>query len=214
MLESKLEAKIQKYSSLAQKINADFLCDEENPLLESSDEKELSSDIERDLNDLADCITNMRNCASGTTTPANHQEVLIKRYHEIHFDYSAEFRNTSTAVNRKRESMELFASSKKVGEGKEQDSSVAKLMKERSSIAASMKSINDVISQAFETRNSLGSQRATLTGANSGLTGLGANIPSFNRLIDGIQRKKYKESLIVALFVGVLISLTLWWILR
>ena len=89
LLESKLEAKIQKYSSLAQKINADFLCDEENPLIESSDEQELSLDIERDLNELAECITNMRNCSAGTTTPANHQEVLIKRYHEIHFDYSA-----------------------------------------------------------------------------------------------------------------------------
>ena len=49
-----------------------------------------------------------------------------------------------TAVNRKRESMELFKSSKKLG-ADEQDSSFAKLMKERSTIAASMKSINDVI---------------------------------------------------------------------
>ena len=150
VLESRLESKIQSYSSLAQKINADFLCDEENPLIESSDEQELATDIERDLNDLADCITNMRNCSSGSssTTPANHQEVLIKRYHEIHFDYSAEFRNTSTAVNRKRESMELFASTKKVASEGKEDSSVAKLLKERSSIAASMKSINDVIRYA------------------------------------------------------------------
>lgn len=96
----------------------------------------------------------------------------------------------------------------------EQDSSVAKLLKERSSIAASMKSINDVISQAFETRTSLGNQRSSLAGAASGLQGLGANIPSFNRLIDGIQRKKYKESLIVALVVGILICFTLWWLLR
>ena len=147
VLESRLESKIQSYSSLAQKINADFLCDEENPLIESSDEQELATDIERDLNDLAECITNMRNCSSGSSsaTPANHQEVLIKRYHEIHFDYSAEFRNTSTAVNRKRESMELFASTKKVASEGKEDSSVAKLLKERSSIAASMKSINDVI---------------------------------------------------------------------
>lgn len=96
LLESRLETKIQKYSSLAQKINADFLCDEENPLVESNDEQELSSDIERDLNELSDCITSMRNCSSSaSSTPANHQEVLIKRYNEIHFDYSAEFRNTS-----------------------------------------------------------------------------------------------------------------------
>ena len=69
-------------------------------------------------------------------------------------------------------------------------------------------------SQAFETRNTLGSQRSSLAGANSGLAGIASNIPSFGRLIDGIQRKKYKESLVVALFVAVLICFTLWWLLR
>lgn len=185
----------------------------------------------------------MRNCSSGSSsTPVNHQEVLIKRYHEIHFDYNAEFRNTSTAVSRKRESMNLFKGSNKRGSEKEQDHAVQKLLKERNSIAASMRSINDVIrwicftnlwnqvsiklnaiiflitfhnfSQAFETRNTLGSQRSSLTGANSGLAGIASNIPSFGRLIDGIQRKKYKESLAVALFVAVLICFTLWWLLR
>ena len=39
VLEARLENKIQRYSVLAQKINADLLCDEENPLVESNDEK-------------------------------------------------------------------------------------------------------------------------------------------------------------------------------
>jgi iron-sulfur cluster repair protein YtfE (RIC family) len=92
-LESKLESKIQKYSAMAQKINADFLCDEEIPFVESKDEQALSLDIEKDLNELEDCINSMRACSFGSGS--NHQEVLIKRYHEIHYDYSAEFRNTS-----------------------------------------------------------------------------------------------------------------------
>ena len=76
----------------------------------------------------------------------NHQEVLVKRYHEIHFDYSTEFKNTSSTVQRKRESVELFMNSSSWKDnGGEQDSSMAKLLRERNSIAASMKSINDVI---------------------------------------------------------------------
>ena len=39
ILEARLENRIQRYSALAQKINADLLCDEENPLIESNDEK-------------------------------------------------------------------------------------------------------------------------------------------------------------------------------
>eukprot|EP01041_Mallomonas_annulata_P004096 gene4096-8144_t len=210
VLEARLEAKVQKYSSLAQRINADFLCDEENPLMESKEEQELASDIDHDLNELSDCIVCMRENNASSTNPAHHQEVLIKRYQEIHFDYNAEFKNTSAAVHRKRESMELFQSSKKMHENQE-DSSVAKLLRERNTIAASMKSINDVISQAFHTRDTLNSQRSTLTGSAGGLTGLAANIPTFNRLIDGVQRKKYRESLVVALFVGCILCFSIWW---
>ena len=67
--------------------------------------------------------------------------------------------------------MELFNSSK-LNRGDDQDSAVAKLLRERSSIAASMRSINEVIAQAFETRSTLSNQRGTLSGANSGLSGL------------------------------------------
>lgn len=74
-------------------------------------------------------------------------------------------------VQRKRESMELFNSSKNL-RGEEQDSSVAKLLRERNTIAASMRSINEVINQAFETRNTLTAQRSTLAGANTGLGGI------------------------------------------
>ena len=48
-------------------------------------------------------------------------------------------------MQRKRESMELMQSSKNLHNKDDQDSSVSKLLKEKSSIAASMKSINDVI---------------------------------------------------------------------
>jgi hypothetical protein len=86
----------------------------------------------------------MRESSSSSSTTSNHKDVLIKRYQEIHFDYSSEFKNTSSTVQRKRESMELFQSSKNLHVD-EQDSSVAKLLRERSSIAQSMKSINEVI---------------------------------------------------------------------
>jgi len=217
-LEARLESKVQRFSQLAQRINADF--DEEAPLVESKEEASLSSEIERDLNELSDCINNMRgqgaagggsgSSSSSSSSSIGNHEVLIKRYHEIHFDYSTEFKNTSATVQRKRESMELFQSSKKLHMN-EEDSSVAKLLRERSSIAASMKSINDVIAQAWDTKNALLGQRSTMQGSASGLSGLAANVPTFNRMIDGIQRKKLRESLIVAIVVGLLLCITIWW---
>lgn len=209
-LEARLETKIQRYASLAQKINADFLCDEENPLLENKEEQELGTDIERDLSELSECIDAMRHCnQSSSHSLAHNQDVLIKRYQEIHFDYSSEFKTTLAAVNRKRESMELFQSSKKM-HAEEHDSSVAKLLRERSSIAASLKSVNDIISEAFDTRSSLSSQRGSLTGASGSLSGLSARMPTFNSLIDGIQRKKFRESMIIGIIISLLLCFSLW----
>jgi len=209
-LEARLENRVQSYSSLAQQINADLTCDEENPLMGSGEEQTLSSEIENDLAELSTCINSMRTAAQECSSGA-HEDVLVRRYHEIHFDYSTEFKNTSASVHRKRESMDLFASSKKL-QGNDGDSSVDKLLRERSSIAASMRSINDVISQAFDAKNSLLGQRSTLGGANSSLGSITANVPSFNRLIEGISRKKLKETIIVAVFCGVLLCFTIWWL--
>eukprot|EP01039_Chlorochromonas_danica_P005109 gene5109-5615_t len=208
-LESRLEKKVQSYSSIAQRINANFLYDEENPLVESNDEQSLAVEIEHDLAELYECIQKMRQVSGGSLT--SQQEVLIKRYYEIHFDYSTEFKNTSATVQRKRESMELMQSSRSL-RGEQSDSSVAKLLKEKLSIAASMRSINEVISQAFETKNTLSNQRGSLTNSSGGLGSLSNSMPAIGKLIDGIQKKKFRESLVVALVVAVLLCFTVWWI--
>ena len=51
---------------------------------------------------LSECIAGMRHCsrtgsssASGGEMSEHRQDALIKRYQEIHFDYSTEFKNTS-----------------------------------------------------------------------------------------------------------------------
>jgi hypothetical protein len=217
VLESRLEQRVQAYSSLAQRINADLICDEENPLIGGGEERALATDIENDLAELLECINNMRT-ASNEASAGSNEDILVRRHHEIHFDYSTEFKNISATVHRKRESMDLFASSKKLstatgaGAGAGGDSSVDMLLRERSSIAASMRSINEVIAQAFDAKSGLLGQRGALGGASLGLAGIANNVPSFNRLIDGITRKKLKETLIVALFCGVLLCFTIWWV--
>jgi Golgi SNAP receptor complex protein 1 len=112
-------------------------------------------------------------------------------------------------VQRKRESMELMQSSRSL-RSDNPDSSVAKLLREKLSIAASMRSINEVISQAFEAKSTLSSQRTSLSNSTGGLSTLGSSMPGIGRLIDGIQKKKFRESLVVALVVAVLLCFTVW----
>lgn len=37
-----------------------------------------------------------------------------------------------------------------------------------------------------------------------------ANVPGFGRLIDGIQRKKSRETMVIAVVVGILLCITIW----
>jgi hypothetical protein len=68
--------------------------------------------------------------------------------------------------------------------------------------------------QANEAKNALLGQRSSLSSAAGGLGTLVANVPSLNRLIEGIQKKKHREKAIIAVVIGLLICFSLWWILR
>ena len=37
-----------------------------------------------------------------------------------------------------------------------------------------------------------------------------ANVPSFARLIDGIQKKKSRESMVLSVVIGILLCITIW----
>ena len=115
-----LQASIQKYSTISQKINADYLCDEENALLESKEEQEMSSIIENDLKkvclsyflcvvidniniivwielhiQLSEAIDILRSLRTSTPNRASqNQDALIKRFYEIHQEFRNEYRNS------------------------------------------------------------------------------------------------------------------------
>ena len=74
-------------------------------------------------------------------------------------------------VRQKRESSNLFSGASRNGT-RGDDNLMSKLLREKGSLNTSLQSINEVINQAFDTKNSLLSQRNILQGSASGLTGL------------------------------------------
>lgn len=107
------QTRIDEYSALAQKLNADFLCDEENPLIENREDESLAKSIEIDLNEvccilwiygmiifvqLASCISSMKE--ESVTSSSRMNEELIKRYHEIYCDFNNEFKTIAVRLSR------------------------------------------------------------------------------------------------------------------
>ena len=206
-LEASLEVKIQSLSILSHKINADFWADEESAMTRT-DEDKVSKEIERLLIDLNECISSMKESEDSV---GSLQDNLIKRYDEIYFDYKTEFQNASAALRRKRESMALFEGAENNRDGDGEDSATALLLAERNTIANSMRSIGDVIGEATEAKVFLKNQRGLLDGGFSQLSGLNTRLPTFDQVIDGIQKKKFRDQAIIACIIGLCLIFIIWW---
>jgi hypothetical protein len=212
VLEARLEQRVQAYSSYCGKIDAASYNDKdiEGGMCSSHEEQALVRDVDMDLTEMTECIDTMRSYAEDH----NQQEVL-KRFHEVHFDYSSEYRKSTTIIHSKRESAQLFRGASTVntaaGAASGEDSAVNRLLRERSGIANSMRGVNEAISQAFDAKGHLLGQRGMIGTSSLSLGRLARSIPGFGKLVDGLSRKKFRENAVVAAFCGVLLCFTIWW---
>lgn len=213
ILEVRLEQRVQAYSTHCARLDeANYsVKDIEGGLRVGIEEQTLARDVEMDLNEMTECIDAMRAQCSG-----HNQQEVFKRFHEVHFDYSSEYRKSSSLINNKRQRAELFGTSNGeqsvIGSASSgEDSAVNRLLRERSGIANSMRSVNEVIAQAFDAKGHLLGQRSMLGSTTLSLTGLARSVPGFGKLVDGLSKKKFRENAIVAAFCGVLCFFTFWW---
>lgn len=216
-LEGKLEADVQAFEAMANKMNSwEFAYDRENPY-DGHGEQDLSAVIDRSLNELSDCIHKMKLCPSLTS----HQEGLIRRYSEINFDLRSEYKRLLQTIQKKKESLELFGSSSG-GQGSDtggrdspqynSSAATSKLLRERGAISASQKGVAELVQQAHNAKESLTNQRSLLSSAGSGLSSISSAASSFTRLIDSMQKKKFRDNVILACCIGVMFFFTIWWV--
>ena len=177
----------------------------------------LSTDIDNDLNEMNRTISLMRN--DGHTD--SRSNFVLRRFENVYSDYMSEYAKLSSRLQKARETSDLFQY--KDGQGRAQTASgggsgeggnaTDKLLRERSGISNSLKGVNEVIAQAYEAKDSLFSQRGALGGASQGLLGMVRSVPTFNKLVGALSKKKDRENLIVAVLISVLAIFTIWWVL-
>mmetsp|Transcript_21475 Transcript_21475/g.48483 ORF Transcript_21475/g.48483 Transcript_21475/m.48483 type:complete len:222 (+) Transcript_21475:143-808(+) len=205
-IERVLEEKVSAYSRLAQRMHSDMLYDEENPLMEGREEQGLAIEIETMLTNLGECNERMAACVNSGTRTAN--SALLQRYREIYFDFKRDFTETASAIQRKREQVELFrgAAASRQGGGE------THLYREQDALNSSLKSASGVIGQAGEVRSALWGQRKLLEGSSGHLGSLSASFPTIGRVIGSIQQRRYRDNMIVGLVISACICFTLFWL--
>ena len=212
VLENQLESKIAIFGGMVAKASGDL-----EGGSSATSGGTLSADIDNDLNEMNNCISLMRNDGDSTS----RHDFVLRRYENVYSDYMAEYAKLSSRLQKAKETSDLFqykdrqgrsqaVSSDGSGEGV---SATDKLLRERSSIAGSLKGVNEVIAQAYEAKDTLFSQRGVLGGASQGLLGMVRSVPTFNKLVGALSKKKERENLIVAALISVLAIFTIWWVL-
>lgn len=214
-LEVTLESKLAMFSGLVAKMSGDV---EGCGGYGGHEERSLSRDIDRDLSEMNRNVSLMRNDGDAST----RRDFVLRRYENIYNEYMGEYAKLSGRLAKAKETSELFQyndgqgrTASALGNGGAdagRDSSTDKLLRERSGIAGSLKGVTDVIAQAYEVKDSLLNQRGSLGGAQGGLSGIVRAVPSFNKLIERVAKKKDKETMILGSLIGCLAIFTIWWI--
>jgi len=234
-LERSLEDKIARYHLLAQKIQLDSPLTHRSSAVSAStastssieaaesghgnvngknglsEETLLANEINRTLGQLNDLINTKMAPAAEKSNKAQHS-LLVKRYREILFDSTNDFKKTSAAINRKRESMELFSGASQNGMQVE-DPAMEQLLRERNAIGNSLKSASSVLNQASDIRNELRNQGMALRGVGSKVLNMAGKIPGLNGLIDNIRRRRGRDDMCVSGTIAACILFTLWYVL-
>jgi Golgi SNAP receptor complex protein 1 len=214
MLESSLEDKISSYTKLNTSLTrASFENhDVENPspAFDAKQEHALALQIDTLISSLTEVKERMQTYVGAS--PSRSHEALLQRYREILFDFKTEFKKTQGAIGRKRESAELMAK-RGGGGGREGESEMDTLLRERNAINSSQRMTDDIIGQAMATKADLSSQRAMFAGSASKMGGLAAQFPGLNNLIGTIQRRKKRDQVIIALVVAACLCFLIWLVL-
>jgi Golgi SNAP receptor complex protein 1 len=239
-LERSLEDKIARYHELAQKITTgtdndhhqtslqhrttNLLEAAENGTLSVSnspsqdenleiEETNLAKDINRTLTLLSDLI-NTKMSPSASQSNNAHHSLLVKRYREIVFDCTNDFKKTNRAIMKKREQNDLFRGANTAGSGgKEEDPAMEALLRERNAIGNSLASATSVLNQASEIRSELRNQGNALKNVGNKVLVMASRVPGLNGLIENIRRKRGKDDVIVSCVIAVCILFTLWYVM-
>ena len=242
-LERQLEDRISKYQQLAQRItttdtgtlnNASFHSNANSSAsttsLESgtmstnisvlfAEETALSNDIDRLLSSFSDIHARMTNVANQTNK--SQHSILVKRYREILFDLQSDYHKVKNAIQRRKETMELFsmgsnaATSSALGISSgnaDVDSDMEHLLRERNSIHSSMNLTSSILGQANDIHSDLRNQRRALTGVSGAVLGMVQAIPGINKVVDAIRKKRTQDDKIVAGVIAACILFTSWYL--
>uniref|UniRef100_A0A8B9HIW2 Golgi SNAP receptor complex member 1 n=1 Tax=Astyanax mexicanus TaxID=7994 RepID=A0A8B9HIW2_ASTMX len=220
-LENELDLKLVSFSKLCTSYSSsrdgrrgDRYLSDTTPLLNNSTQDRMFETMSVEIEQLLAKLTGINDkMAEYASTPGvtSHNAALmhtLQRHRDILQDYTHEFHKTKTNFLAVREREDLLGSVRKDIETYKSGSGVNNrrtelFLKEHEHLRNSDRLIEDTISIAMATKENMTSQRGVLKSIQSRVNTLANRFPAINSLIQRINLRKRRDSLILGTVIGV-----------
>ncbi|XP_037078151.1 Golgi SNAP receptor complex member 1-like [Pollicipes pollicipes] len=216
-VENELDVKLVAYSKLGAgygNVTASIPSDQQPLLGDEQAVEKTEAEIEACLAKLSTVNELMSEFSTGPTPSAAVVHTL-QRHRDILQDYSHEFGRTKAALDASRDRQQLLASSRG-DDGAYKNGRLNRrldhLLKENEHIRNSDRLIDEQIAIAMETREHLSGQRATFKAIQTRVNDLAHRFPMINSLLQRVQLRKRRDSLVLGLVIGLCLVFFVWYL--
>jgi len=224
-LENQIDTKLASFGKLGTNFSKSSSSSAKTPLLagdETSNQsafESLSAELSQLLSRLSEVNDGMTEYAASGQSVAGSAAVhhTLQRHRDILQDYGQEYNKTRANIQAVIEREDLLSSvhrdiddyrSNVKGPGARMDH----LLRESESARNSERLIDEQINIAIESRETLARQRLAFKAMRTKLNDIANRFPLINSLVQKINLKKRKDSVILGAVIGVCLLFMLWWV--
>lgn len=219
-LENEIDLKLVSFSKLGTSYGSPEFRNENNdtvPLLSSTNSdhmfETMALEIEQLLSKLTDVNDKMISYCQTQAVPGSTVTHTLQRHRDILQDCTHEFQKTKANIQARKEREQLLSSVRKDIDAYKSSSGLNRrtdlYLKEHEHLRNSEKMVDDQISIAVKTKEELLNQRLAMKAIQTKMTTLVNRFPIINSLIQRINLRKRRDSIILALVISACLILFL-----
>jgi len=203
-LEFLLDSKLTAYFRIVSTVSKD------GGDVESGGSTERWQDLEAEVEDLLEKLkeTNEEMSALLNDTdnaPSPSMLHTVQRHRDVLKDYTQDFARTKTNVQTALDRANLLTNVRNDIDAYHRSSAADSLLAERGRIDSSHRMTDDLLGQAYATRDEFSRQRSSLTSINARMGGVLSTLPGVNSLVSMIQSRRRRDTIILGCVIGLCI---------
>ncbi|KAL3856501.1 hypothetical protein ACJMK2_011252 [Sinanodonta woodiana] len=223
-LENEVDLKLVSFSKLGTNYSSQHDFSDTSPLLNKSGSEHMFETMAMEIEQLLSKLTEINDRMAeytqniSMTSPSAALLHTLQRHRDILQDYMQEFHKTKANITAIRERDDLLGSVQRDISAYKNSSGLNRrtemYLKEHEHIRNSERLVDDQISVAIATKENLESQKKSLSGISQKINTLANRFPIINSLVQRVNLRKRRDSIILASVIAICIILLLLYMFR